>query len=93
MNDASDSQIKTFSHGEEAEYKACVTRHGGYVLIERSPKRAGYMLHEAECLHLGLEKGAWEIDKPRSWAKTRQPLIHWATGRTGTRPRLCRTCM
>ena len=86
---ASDA-IVTFIHGEEAAYEDWVRRHAGYVLIERPD---GFMLHEADCTHLGLASGSWSISKPRRCSKLRSELVQWTADHSGSKPLLCQSCM
>lgn len=86
-----DTEIRAFTQGDDAAYEDHIRQHGGYVLVER---KADFMLHEASCGHLDLTPGKFTLTaRPRRWAKTRQPLIDWATQRTGSRPAFCQSCL
>ncbi len=88
------SSIQTFGKGDDTAYEAWVQKHGGYVLTERSPKEEGYMLHTADCTHLGLTTGRWSLTgRPRRCSTMRRPLVDWAERESGTKPVLCQSCM
>lgn len=88
----SDAQIIVF-HDDDAGYEEWVSRHGGYVLTRR--REAAYMLHHADCVHLGRDGDlSLKLTKrPRRWARERQPLIEWTQVETGSDPLRCQSCM
>jgi hypothetical protein len=91
---ATESAIRTFAQGDDAAYEEWVGQHGGYVLTQRSSRGGEFMLHDSDCLHLELTSGSFRLTaRPRRWAKTRQPLVEWATEHNGSKPLLCQTCM
>jgi hypothetical protein len=86
-----DDDIKIFHRDDEA-YEAWIANRGGYVLTTRSKR--GYMLHHAECGHLGHDGLSIRLtEKPRRWAARRQTLADWALSQTGERPAYCSSCM
>jgi hypothetical protein len=85
-------EIKVF-HNDDQGYEDWVARHGGYVLTERA-RKGEYMLHDAECAHLGRDTTELRLTiKPRRWAKRSSILVAWTTQSTGAKPLFCQSCM
>jgi hypothetical protein len=88
-------EIEVFGPGQDAEYEEWVRRNsGGYVLKRRDRLDEGYMLHLAECSHLGLTAGSFTMrtGNPRRCSRSRQALVHWCRDETGSPPVLCGSC-
>ena len=86
-----EGDIRVF-HQDDNGYVAWVERNGGYVLKDRG--KHGYMLHTAECPHLGRESPSIRLTKtPRVWGGQRDALLAWARAKTGETPTFCSTCM
>ena len=62
MKAEAESPIRTFAHGDDAAYEEWVGQHGGYVLTQRSSRSGEFMLHDSECLHLGLYERLVYVD-------------------------------
>jgi hypothetical protein len=83
--------IKTF-HRDDQAYLAWIDTHSGYVLTLRS--KGGFMLHQAECGHLGDDGLSIRLTaKPRRWAARPHTLADWTLRETGAQPAYCRSCM
>jgi hypothetical protein len=77
---------------DDVGYEDWTNRHGGYVLIQR--KKSEYMLHLADCSHLGRESDNISLtEKPRRWAKKTSHLVEWANEKAGADPLRCTSCM
>jgi hypothetical protein len=88
-------EIAVFGPGEDADYEEWVRRNsGGYVLKRRDRLDEGYMLHLAECSHLGLTAGSFTMrtGNPRRCSRSRQALVHWCRDETGSPPVVCGSC-
>jgi hypothetical protein len=87
-----ESEVLTFSRGEDAKYEMLIRRKAGFVLIQRGAR--DFMIHVADCWHLELTPGEVSIpDRPRRWSSEQRCLIDWAVAETGHPPRRCGTCM
>jgi hypothetical protein len=85
-----------FGPGQDAEYEEWVRRNsGGYVLKQRDSVDEGYMLHLADCTHLGLTPGTFTMrtGNPRRCSRSRAALVHWCLAETGAQPHKCSSCL
>jgi hypothetical protein len=88
-------EIAVFGPGEDSEYEEWVRRNsGGYVLKRRDRADEGYMLHLAECSHLGLTPGSFTMrtGNPRRCSRSRQALVLWCRDGAGAPLVECDTC-
>jgi len=86
-------EVHTFNPGEEDAYERWVRRRGGYVLTEREEDAASFMLHDAECSHLGIsDDESFRFSGPRRCSELSRPLREWAEGETGMDPLKCQSC-
>lgn len=91
-----DAEIALFGPGQDAEYEEWVRRNsGGYVLKQRDTVDEGYMLHLADCSHLGLTPGTFTMrtGNPRRCSRSRGALVQWCLAEIGSQPHKCSSCL
>jgi hypothetical protein len=89
------AKVVSFGAGQDAEYEAWVRQHTNGWVARRADARAdGYMLHTAECPHLGLDGSKFTLRtaNPRLCCPSRRVLVHRCEAETGSPPRQCMTC-
>lgn len=88
--------ILEFSRGQDQEYTEWArATPGGYVLIYGNGRR-GYMIHKADCSHLGLDSDytleTTPASRPRVCSTSRAVLDLLSNEQTGDAPVGCGTC-
>ena len=90
-----DAEILVFGAGQDHDYEEWVRRHpSGHVVKQWDRVADGYILHHAECPHLGLDGRDYTLRtaSPRRCCSSVRVLENWCREQSGSPPRRCGTC-